>query len=71
MEIRFSEQYVYRPLSSQGRGSSKNIHIKYEVNVEEILTRAQFVERGEPVTRLQGELATQLQEKDEYPVYVR
>jgi hypothetical protein len=41
------------------------------VNVEEILTHAQFVERGEPVTRLQGELATQLQEKDEYPVYVR
>jgi hypothetical protein len=53
----------------QGTRSSKNIHIKYEVEVKEILTRAELVARGEePTEGLQEE---GLQELPEYPVYVR
>ncbi len=53
----------------QGTRSSKNIRIKYEVEVKEILTRAELVARGEePTEGLQEE---GLQELPEYPVYVR
>jgi hypothetical protein len=53
----------------QGTRSSKNIHIKYEVEVKEILTRAELVARGEETTG--GMQEEGLQELPEYPVYVR
>ena len=46
----------------QGTRTSKNIDIKYEVEVEEILTRAEYLQRGNN----QQEETT-----SEYPVYVR